>query len=206
MRVGIVFALPRVGGCISSPVQHNASCLRSHTQLAATERVQGCLSCLLPLADGPGDSIELLSPLQPQHAALCLQMAAMIAFSAAPGRFHLHISRPDARHKKVRAWTVSGHPLPYCGLSKAEVTQVRVATIGEDKLLPQCKQCKLGLINRRVTGKNPLLIYCKALGSWFVLIVYTSSKVLKGILESLWNLNCFVCCFLDILSLTITYF
>ncbi len=128
VRMGIVFTLPCVGGCISSPVQHNASCLRGHTQLAATERVQGCLSCLLPLADGPGDSIELLSPLQPQHAAFCLQMAAMIAFTAAPGHFHLlHISRPDARHKHVRAWTVSGHPLPYNGLSKAEVTQVRVA-------------------------------------------------------------------------------
>ncbi|KAL0184522.1 hypothetical protein M9458_020218, partial [Cirrhinus mrigala] len=77
----------------------------------------GCLSCLLPLADGPGDSIELLSPLQPQHAAFCLQMAAMIAFTAAPGHFHLlHISRPDARHKRVRARIVSGHPLPYFGL------------------------------------------------------------------------------------------
>lgn len=104
VRVGIVFTLPCVGGCISSPVQHNASCLRGHTQLATTERVQGCLSCLLPLADGPGDSIELLSPLQPQHAAFCLQMAAMIAFTAAPGHFHLlHISWPDARHKQVRA-------------------------------------------------------------------------------------------------------
>lgn len=128
MRVVIVFALPCVGGCISSPVRHNASCPRGHTQLAATERVQGCLSCLLPLADGPGDSIELLSPLQLQHAAFCLQMAGMIAFTAAPRHFHLlHISWPDAMHKQVRARTVTGHPLPYYDLSKAEVTQVRVA-------------------------------------------------------------------------------
>lgn len=128
VRVGIVFALPCVGGCISSPVRHNASCPHGHTQLAATERVQGCLSCLLPLADGPSDSIELLSPLQLQHAAFCLQMAGMIAFTAAPGRFHLlHISWPDTKQKQVRAQTVSGHPLHYYGLSKTEVIQVRLA-------------------------------------------------------------------------------
>lgn len=104
MRVGIVFALPVMGGCISSPVRHNASRPRGHTQLATTERVQGRLSCLLPLADGPGDSIELLSPLEPQHAALCLQMAGMMAFTAAPRHFHLlHISRPNASNKQEKA-------------------------------------------------------------------------------------------------------
>lgn len=104
MRVGIVFALPRVGGCISSPVRHNASRPSGHTQLVATERVHGRLSCLLPLADGPGDSIELLSPPEPQHAAFCLQMPGMIVFTAAPGHFHLlHISRPRARRKQERA-------------------------------------------------------------------------------------------------------
>lgn len=99
-------------GYISSPVQLNMSHPLCHAQLASSERVQSCFFSWLQLADGCGDTIELLSPPQPQHAALCLQIAGLIAFTATPALFHLlYISRPQASLGQERACSGPCHPL-----------------------------------------------------------------------------------------------